>query len=315
MVDPNHWQPLALDSMVGQNGIPIPGKVQVYVGPQWGAVTPFAVDFPGILPAPPPHIEDGAPFKQAAVDVLQLAGELTPDGSPLIDISPASIGNNPLGNGTTARLFDESRHRAAAAPQMVKRGDFGRVLAESGPTARRPRRRLALEHDRELRERSHRRKADRRRRIGRERPRVGREDVPRPQRRDARRGGRMLGHEARLRLGPPDLDGPVHGRTRAVDGRRRAVVRAERAAARPGRNRGDHGAIERARRAARGARPVRRRDRRPVVAGRAGGRDDAVQRRALGAREGMGTVPAEDVRDACLSGSSRGTARSAPAAS
>jgi hypothetical protein len=141
MVDPNHWQPLALDSMVGQNGIPIPGKVQVYVGPQWGAVTPFAVDFPGILPAPPPHIEDGAPFKQAAVDVLQLAGELTPDGSPLIDISPASIGNNPLGTNDGTGYSTNPVTGQPYAPQMVKRGDFGRVLAEfwaDGPTSETP---------------------------------------------------------------------------------------------------------------------------------------------------------------------------------
>jgi hypothetical protein len=141
MIDPNHWQPLALDSMVGQNGIPIPGKVQVYVGPQWGIVTPFAIDFAALLPGPPPKLQDGAPFKQAAVDVLQLASELTPDGSPLIDISPASIGNDPLGTNDGTGYAMNPVTGQPYVPQMVKRGDFGRVLAEfwaDGPTSETP---------------------------------------------------------------------------------------------------------------------------------------------------------------------------------
>ena len=32
----------ARDVQIGQNGIPIPDKVQKFVGPQWGGVTPFA---------------------------------------------------------------------------------------------------------------------------------------------------------------------------------------------------------------------------------------------------------------------------------
>src|SRR5581483_10815561 len=56
MVDPNHWQPLALDQIISQNGIVQPGKVQVYVGPHWGSVTPFALNLshPDVTPPPPP---------------------------------------------------------------------------------------------------------------------------------------------------------------------------------------------------------------------------------------------------------------------
>ncbi|MFN8641728.1 MAG: hypothetical protein U0802_08750 [Candidatus Binatia bacterium] len=54
MADPNRWQPLALSHQVSQNGIPIPGKVQVYVAPQWANVLPFAVDFDALVPGPPP---------------------------------------------------------------------------------------------------------------------------------------------------------------------------------------------------------------------------------------------------------------------
>ena len=53
-------------------GIPIPGNVQIFVGPQWGGVRPFAVDFASLLPGPPPRLHDpatDAAFKQAALDV------------------------------------------------------------------------------------------------------------------------------------------------------------------------------------------------------------------------------------------------------
>ena len=43
MTDPNHWQPLALDKQISQNGLPIPGKVQTFIGPYWGHVTSFAL--------------------------------------------------------------------------------------------------------------------------------------------------------------------------------------------------------------------------------------------------------------------------------
>src|SRR5438132_5162472 len=61
VVDPNRWQPLALDQMIGQNGVPLPGKVQTSVGSQWGGVTPFALTRanPGDLyldPGPQPQL-------------------------------------------------------------------------------------------------------------------------------------------------------------------------------------------------------------------------------------------------------------------
>ncbi|MCB1120872.1 MAG: hypothetical protein KJT03_04945, partial [Verrucomicrobiae bacterium] len=43
MVDPNTWQPLALDFLVLQNGIKIGASVQEFLGPNWGWVTPFAL--------------------------------------------------------------------------------------------------------------------------------------------------------------------------------------------------------------------------------------------------------------------------------
>ena len=41
--DPNRWQPLALARFVAQNGLPIPGNVQRFIGPHWGHVQAFAL--------------------------------------------------------------------------------------------------------------------------------------------------------------------------------------------------------------------------------------------------------------------------------
>src|SRR5919106_1461445 len=53
MLDPNRWQPLALAQFVAQNGLPIPGNVQRFVGPHWGHVQGFA------LPTSPEGTNDG----------------------------------------------------------------------------------------------------------------------------------------------------------------------------------------------------------------------------------------------------------------
>ncbi|MBY0276805.1 FG-GAP-like repeat-containing protein, partial [Candidatus Binatia bacterium] len=144
MDDPNRWQPLALAVSVTQNGIVLPSRVQVFVGPQWGSVTPFAIDFPSLVPGPPPRLHDpasDAEFKQQAVEVLRLASQLTPDDGAVIDISPGAFGNNPLGsNAGTGHPVNPVTGRPYP-PQLVKRGDFGRVLAEfwaDGPSSETP---------------------------------------------------------------------------------------------------------------------------------------------------------------------------------
>ena len=61
VADPNRWQPLALDVIVTQNGIPLPDKVQTYIGARWNQVTPFALTRSDpndvyIDPGPPPFL-------------------------------------------------------------------------------------------------------------------------------------------------------------------------------------------------------------------------------------------------------------------
>ena len=90
MNDPNRWQPLALDFQITQNGIPLPGKVQKYVGAQWDAVKPFALtrDDPTALyidPGPPPHLGDAA-FRDGPMHLLELSQDLDPADPFTLDL-------------------------------------------------------------------------------------------------------------------------------------------------------------------------------------------------------------------------------------
>jgi hypothetical protein len=141
MVDPNRWQPLSLKYMISQNGIPIPLTQQAFICPHWAAVAAFALE--SVDPGPPPQLggEGDAEYKSQAVEVIRLSAELDPDDGELIDISPAAMGNNPLGtdDGTGYGLNPYTGEPYAA--QIVKRGDWARVLTEfwaDGPLSETP---------------------------------------------------------------------------------------------------------------------------------------------------------------------------------
>jgi hypothetical protein len=97
MTDPNRWQPLQLEHMISQNGIPIENGVQQFIGPDWGHVAGFALPHAGargvpIDPGAPPLLGDPTSdqsFKDAAVEVIRLSSRLDPSGAATIDISPA----------------------------------------------------------------------------------------------------------------------------------------------------------------------------------------------------------------------------------
>jgi len=148
MLDPNRWQPLALDVSIAQNGLPLPAGVQNVVGPHWGHVTSFALPAEErgvpIDPGPPPYLHDpdtDDDFKASAVEVIRMSSWLDPDDNVTLDISPASLGNNPLGtydgegyevNPVTGEPYE---------PNIVARGDFGRIVAEfwaDGPASETP---------------------------------------------------------------------------------------------------------------------------------------------------------------------------------
>jgi hypothetical protein len=149
MVDPDRWQPLALDEQVSQNGLPLPDKVQSALGPHWGHVTPFAIAAGGengmpVDPGPPPSLhgpDGGAAYKDAAVEVIRRSSLLDSTDGETLDISPGAMGNNSLGadDGTGHPLnpvTDEPYE-----PRVVPRGDYTRALAAfwaDGPRSETP---------------------------------------------------------------------------------------------------------------------------------------------------------------------------------
>jgi hypothetical protein len=143
MLDPNRWQPLALDFMVTQNGIPLPAKVQTSVGSQWGTVKSFAFDLSSNLPPPPPQLGGVGDdlFREAFVDNIRKSSALTPNDGTYLDISPAVRGNNPLGTNDGTGYEVNPVTGESYAPNIVRRGDWARVLAEfwaDGPNSETP---------------------------------------------------------------------------------------------------------------------------------------------------------------------------------
>jgi hypothetical protein len=76
MHDRTFWQPLALGQIVVKGGLPIPAKVQSFVGSQWGHVRGFALPVSKkglpIDPGPPPIGDPtSAAYKNAALNVIR----------------------------------------------------------------------------------------------------------------------------------------------------------------------------------------------------------------------------------------------------
>ena len=171
IVDLNRWQPLRLRSFVDQAGNPVDSEPE-FIGAEWGAVTPFALDRRDLTtyqrgggeylvwsdPGPPPRI-DGAladEYKWGFALVAEWSSHLDPGDSVMMDISPASVGNiadyprvfadhrnfYPLDGGDPGRGYERNPATGEAyTPQVVPRGDYTRVLAEfwaDGPESETP---------------------------------------------------------------------------------------------------------------------------------------------------------------------------------
>ena len=148
MSDPSHWQPLSIGEQISQNGIPIPGNIQNYIGPHWGQVTGFALP-PGedgmpIDPGPAPMLGDpasDAEFKLEAIDIIRAASQLDPADGVTTDISPGALGNSPLGTNDGIGHEVNPVTGDPYEPNVVLRADFARVLTEfwaDGPTSETP---------------------------------------------------------------------------------------------------------------------------------------------------------------------------------
>jgi hypothetical protein len=146
-VDPNRWQPLFITNAMTQNGIPI-ATIQKFIGAQWKTVRPFALardntNSPWIDPGPPPHLGGAgdAQYRTEVVDVIRHSSQLTPDDGVMMDISPSALGNNTLGANDGAGHPVNPFTALPYPSNVVKRGDFGRVLAEfwaDGPNSETP---------------------------------------------------------------------------------------------------------------------------------------------------------------------------------
>ncbi len=145
MTEPNRWQPLALDYSVAQNGIPLPAGAQVFVGSQWGSVTPFALTRPSaavpyVDPGPPPSF--GTPeLVDELVAVLRFQSQIDPADPETIDLSPGVRGNNPVGSNAGTGHPQNPATGLPYAPNVVRRADYGRAIAEfwaDGPRSETP---------------------------------------------------------------------------------------------------------------------------------------------------------------------------------
>ncbi len=145
MTDPDRWQPLQIEHMISQNGIPVTDGVQQAIGPHWGHVASFAIPAGGptgvpIDPGPPPRFGSQA-YRDEAVDVIRDSSRLDPADRTTIDISPGALGGNGLGaNDGTGHPVNPATG-APYPPDVVNRADFGRVMAEfwaDGPASETP---------------------------------------------------------------------------------------------------------------------------------------------------------------------------------
>jgi hypothetical protein len=148
MRDPNSWQPLALAKIVAQNGVPVPGRVQTFVGPHWGHVAGFALPRSAeglpLDPGPVPQLGDpssDADFKETAVAVIRYSSSLDPDDGTMVDIGPGALGGNTLGTNDGDGHDVNPETGEPYGPNVVRRGDFERALAEywaDGPQSETP---------------------------------------------------------------------------------------------------------------------------------------------------------------------------------
>jgi hypothetical protein len=149
MADPNRWQPLQIEHMISQNGIPVTNGVQQAVGTGWGHVAPFAIPAGGatgvpIDPGPQPHLGDpltDAAFKEQVVEVIRDSSLLDPTLPATMDISPGARGANDLATNDGHGHPVDPATGGPYPPDVVRVGDFGRVMAEfwaDGPNSETP---------------------------------------------------------------------------------------------------------------------------------------------------------------------------------
>jgi hypothetical protein len=145
--DINKWQRMVVAGSIDQNGFP-QNPLQGFLGAQWMWVRSFSLgrldgDKPWIDPGPPPFL--GGPrdheFKTNLVSVIRASSQLTTEDGVLVDISPATIGNNLLGSNNGLGYTTNPVTGLPYTSNIVLRGDFTRALTEfwaDGPSSETP---------------------------------------------------------------------------------------------------------------------------------------------------------------------------------
>ena len=179
MVAPNHWQPIRFDTAFDENGELVIGGVRKFLSPEWGWVDPFSLQEEDKIirvrdgfeyaiyhdPGTPPMLDtltgkrgsDLYKWNFALVSIW--AADLEPRLDVKLDISPASLGDLDIDDFPSRQEdFDQfytfiggsdpsNGHYYNPAtgrpyqPQIVKLGDYARVLAEfwaDGPDSETP---------------------------------------------------------------------------------------------------------------------------------------------------------------------------------
>jgi hypothetical protein len=157
ILDPNRWQPLTLDFFFDQSGNLILGGSPDFLSPEWGTVTPFALQPDDLTiydrggneywvfhdPGAPPMLggEGDALYRAGFEQVIEWSGFLDPADGVMIDISPNARGNNTLGTNDGSGYDRNPVTGQPYEPQFVPAGDYFRVLAEfwaDGPDSETP---------------------------------------------------------------------------------------------------------------------------------------------------------------------------------
>jgi len=143
-LDPAVWQRLELPEQRTQNDLVVESNLQEYIGPHWRDVTPFALE----RPAPGQTYFDGGEgpgFGPSLIgtvtELIDKEARLDVDAGVMIDVSPASYGNNSLGANDGAGYATNPVTGQPYTPVMVNEADFGRLMAEywaDGPNSETP---------------------------------------------------------------------------------------------------------------------------------------------------------------------------------
>ena len=177
LTNANRWQPLQFEVFIDQSGNELPGGSPQFLGAEWGNVVPFALnqddarvynrngeDYTVYLdPGPPSFIDESShesseEYRWGFTLVAEWSSHLDPENAETIDISPNNIGNIPISSFPSELSVFKNFYSAEGGDigsgydlnpitnrpyetQIVKRGDYARVLAEfwaDGPDSETP---------------------------------------------------------------------------------------------------------------------------------------------------------------------------------